>query len=332
MCAFEIPVAKLAQMRGSGEQQIIPAIELKSASSGTATLASRNQGDPLNSRFLDFVLPTPPARRMQMEAEKAQNGFKLTILQPVRVGKLDDKTRPAGASTKDVQLGAGVYTVTGPLLDEHGQPEPGKTCRTSFQITSDSKIVLLGSDGKAVRTLDFDRNQGDRDLGLVLLSAHYASTRAKDEPSPGGLYARMLAGCLSRIEHQGNRIYEYELKGQKGPENFTRNVSRSGFAIVDFWTEQCPACERFRSAFQAGSASIPEARFVKMKMDTDPDENEKKLPGYQFSGFPTIAIMKDGKVLATHSGAMPQHEFEVWVRQTMEKERQSTEPKPGGQR
>ena len=67
--------------------------------------------------------------------------------------------------------------------------------------------------------------------------------------------------------------------------------------------------------FKLISDEYPDIKFVKV----DTDIHESTVDQYNIQGLPLFAIFKDGKVIATHSGAMSKDPLRNFVNQAVNK-------------
>jgi thioredoxin 1 len=87
-------------------------------------------------------------------------------------------------------------------------------------------------------------------------------------------------------------------------QTFADTVGGNDIVLVDFW-----ACRTFAPVYETVSEANPDIVFA--KVDT---EAEQGLAGYfQISSIPTLMAIRDGVVLYSQAGALPQPALENLV-------------------
>ena len=92
-------------------------------------------------------------------------------------------------------------------------------------------------------------------------------------------------------------------------QTFADTVSGNEIVLVDFWASWCGPCRSFAPVYENVSQDNPDIVFA--KVDT---EAEQGLAGYfQISSIPTLMAIRDGVVLYSQAGALPQTALENLV-------------------
>jgi len=85
-------------------------------------------------------------------------------------------------------------------------------------------------------------------------------------------------------------------------ENFNSIVENNQIVIIDFWAPWCAPCRSFAPIYEKTSEQYPDIVFGKVNT-----EEEQELAGYfQIRSIPTTMILKEGIVIFSQAGLMPE--------------------------
>ena len=83
--------------------------------------------------------------------------------------------------------------------------------------------------------------------------------------------------------------------------------------VVDFWAEWCGPCKQMSPHLEAVSDELAgKVKIAKINVDENPIAASK----FGVRGLPTLMMFKDGKVAATHLGAMSKQRIAEWIKES----------------
>ena len=97
-------------------------------------------------------------------------------------------------------------------------------------------------------------------------------------------------------------------------QNFEQTVTGEGITLVDWWAAWCGPCRMFGPIFEKASEQHPDAVFGKVDTEAQPEV----AAAFSISSIPTLMIVRDGVVLFSQPGALPESALQQLIAKAKE--------------
>ena len=94
--------------------------------------------------------------------------------------------------------------------------------------------------------------------------------------------------------------------------NFQSEIG-NGAMIVDFWADWCMPCKMFSPTFHEAAEEIKDIRFGTLNVDEAPTVAQQ----YQIMNIPTVAIFRDGEMVAKNIGVLNKELLRRFIQENM---------------
>jgi thioredoxin 2 len=93
-----------------------------------------------------------------------------------------------------------------------------------------------------------------------------------------------------------------------------RNATKGAALLLDVWAPWCGPCKSMAPQFAVAAKLLePDVRLLKLNSDDEP-EAARELG---VSSIPALFLIRDGKIVARTTGAMPASQIVSWARQAL---------------
>jgi thioredoxin 1 len=94
-------------------------------------------------------------------------------------------------------------------------------------------------------------------------------------------------------------------------DNFKHTVQTQGIVLIDWWASWCGPCRAFAPVYERVSERHPDITFGKI----DTEAQRELASAFQISSIPTLMILRDGVLLFSQPGMLPQKAVEDLISQ-----------------
>ncbi len=85
-------------------------------------------------------------------------------------------------------------------------------------------------------------------------------------------------------------------------DTFAETIQDNSIVLIDFWAAWCGPCRTFAPVYESVSNANPDIVFGKVDTEAEPG-----LAGaFSISSIPTLMVVRDGVVLFSQAGALPE--------------------------
>jgi thioredoxin 1 len=92
-------------------------------------------------------------------------------------------------------------------------------------------------------------------------------------------------------------------------KNFKEVVQRDGIVLIDWWAPWCGPCRVFGPTYEKVAVKHPDVTFAKVNTE----EAQDLAGAFDIRSIPTLMILRDGVLLYSQPGALPEASLEDLV-------------------
>jgi thioredoxin len=93
--------------------------------------------------------------------------------------------------------------------------------------------------------------------------------------------------------------------------NFDQKAAEEGILLVDFWASWCGPCRNFAPVYERAAEKHEDIVFGKV----DTDAEQELAARFDISSIPTIMAIRDGVIVFSQPGALPEKSLESLIEQ-----------------
>jgi thioredoxin 1 len=97
-------------------------------------------------------------------------------------------------------------------------------------------------------------------------------------------------------------------------DTFESTIADSDLVLVDFWAAWCGPCRMFAPIYEKVSEGHPDVVFGKV----DTEAEQQLAAQFSIMSIPTLMILRQGVVLFSQPGVLPEEALEDLIRQAQE--------------
>jgi len=97
-------------------------------------------------------------------------------------------------------------------------------------------------------------------------------------------------------------------------ENFKQTIEGNGIVLLDYWAEWCGPCRMFGPIFEKVSDENPDITFGKVNTEAE----QALAATFQIRSIPTLMVFKDGVLIYSQPGMLPEAALKELVTKTRE--------------